>query len=327
MNAKEYDVYFYEAFEEEAQALKRLLPGKVKAGFTWKTIQEEGKTKLPSELISIRTQSQLKPEWAAHLKGILSRSTGYDHLLQFRNETQTTAALGYLPLYCHRAVAEQAMLLWMALLRKLPKQITQFDQFKRDGLSGWECEHKTLVVVGVGHIGYQIVRIGKGLGMHVIGVDLVQKHHDVDYWPIEQAVERADVLVCAMNLTPRNVAYFNYHLLSRAPRGVVFVNIARGEMSPISDLLRLMKEGHLGGLALDVFENEIELAHALRCSGDRQNPRVLSVLKLKQMPNVIFTPHNAFNSLESVERKAEQSIRQIQSFLDTANFVWNIPDE
>jgi len=322
-----YDVFFYEAFKEEEDALRRLLPRKIKAGFIWKTIQEEGLTAPPAALISIRTQSQLKPEWTAQLKGILSRSTGYEHLLCYRNETRTNAALGYLPLYCHRAVAEQAMLVWMALMRKFQRQTAQFAQFNRDGLSGWECEHKTLVVVGVGNVGYQIVKIGRGLGMHVWGVDLVHKHPDVDYLPIEEAIERADVIVCAMNLTPRNVGYFDYQLLSRARRGLFFVNIARGEMSPISDMLRLMNEQRLGGLALDVFENETELAHALRSSQDSQHPAVLAVLKLKQMSNVILTPHNAFNSLESVERKAEQSIRQVQSFLDTGNFLWIIPDE
>ena len=66
-----------------------------------------------------------------------------------------------------RAVAEQAILLVMALLRKLPQQTQQFPRFHRDGLTGHECAGKKLLVVGVGNIGSEVVRIGQALGMAV----------------------------------------------------------------------------------------------------------------------------------------------------------------
>jgi phosphoglycerate dehydrogenase-like enzyme len=67
------------------------------------------------------------------------------------------------------------MLLMMALLRKLPRQIEQFSHFERNGLTGAECLNKNLLVVGVGRIGSEIVRIGQGLGMNVTGVDIVRR--------------------------------------------------------------------------------------------------------------------------------------------------------
>jgi D-lactate dehydrogenase len=321
------DVYFYEAFEEEAEAIRAHLPDHMDAGFTWKTIQEAGHDTPPARLVSVRTQSRIPLAWARGLGGLLSRSTGYDHVRRWITSAARSVPCGYLPLYCHRAVAEQALLLWMALLRKLPRQVEQFRAFARDGLTGAEFGGRVLAVVGVGNIGSEVVRIGEALGMEAIGVDLVKRHDFVRYVSIDEALARADVLVCAMNLTPENTGYFHYGRLRRAKRGVVFVNIARGEMSPAADLLRLLEEGRLGGAALDVFEKEDALAVALRGGGGDTAPAdAMPVLALSRRTDVILTPHNAFNTKESVGRKAEQSIRQVLHFLERGYFLWPVPD-
>src|SRR5690242_625588 len=104
------DVYFYEAFAEEADELRHYLPASVSAEYTDLTPQEVGHREPPARLISIRTQSQVPTAWANSLSGILSRSTGFDHLLAYAAVAGPNVALGNLPLYCHRAVAEQAML-------------------------------------------------------------------------------------------------------------------------------------------------------------------------------------------------------------------------
>ena len=320
-----YDVYFYEAFAEEKNLLKKYLPQNIRAGYTWKTVQETGDSNPPAGLISIRTQSVVPPDWSAQLSGILSRSTGYNHLLDYQRLIRHHLPLGYLPRYCPRSVAEQALLMWMTLLRKLPQQLRQFSDFHRDGLTGEECAAKTLLVVGVGHIGYEVVQIGLGLDMQVFGVDIVQRHSDVFYVSIEEGLAEADIIVCAMNLTLKNRGYFNYNLLGRAKRKAVFVNISRGELSPAQDLLKLMQKGKLGGIALDAFNEESELALALRKGEHSTNPAVAAVLKLSIYDNVILTPHNAFNTVQAVRRKAEQSARQVQSFLNQEKFIWPVP--
>lgn len=302
------DIWFYEAFEEEAETLRRHLPPHIHAGFTWKTIQEAGESAPLARLISIRTQSVVPQTWFGQLDALLARTTGYDHLVGL------PIPCGHLPLYCNRAVAEQAMLLWMALLRKLPQQIQQFPRFHRDGLTGSECAGKNLLVVGVGHIGSEIVKIGLGLGMNVRRVDIIPDRSDIS---IEQGLPWADIIVCSMNLTTENRGYFSYQRLKQARTGVLFVNVARGELSPTADLVRLLDEEHLGGVALDVYENESALATALR-SGQGTFP-------LLGRPNVILTPHNAFNTHEAVERKSVQSVQQIEHFLKHGVFLWSSP--
>ena len=321
------EVFFFEAFEEEAAALQKNLQDGVTAGFTPRTIQEYGHRLPPAPIISIRTQSEIPLDWSEKITAILTRSTGYDHVADYVAKTNNNIAAGFLPLYCNRAVAEQAMMLWMALLRKLGQQQRQFANFGRDGLTGSNCENKNLLVVGVGNIGYEIVRIGKGLSMKVSGVDIVERHKDVCYVSIDQGIAEADIVVCAMNLTAENRNYFVYHMLKKAKPGVIFVNVARGEMSPAQDLLKLIEEKHLGGLAMDTFNHESILAVSLRSGEKSDDPEVKAILKLAGKNNVILTPHNAFNTAESVQRKAGDSIEQIENFMKTGKFVWNVPRE
>ncbi len=315
-------VYFYEAFEEEAEELRRLLPPSISAGYTDRTIQEAGHATPPARLISIRTQSQIPLAWVSALDAILSRSTGYDHLSTYAASSRV--ALGYLPLYCHRAVAEQAMLLWMALLRRLPRQIRQFHDFHRDGLTGAECEGRTLVVVGVGAIGREVYRIGEALGMRVLGVDRDPRYVDVDYVALETALDQSDVLVCAMDLNETNRGYFDMAKWRRAKPGAIFVNVSRGELSPSTELLRALSDGLLGGVGLDVFDQEAALAVALRSNSQPADPEALAALELAVRDDCICTPHNAFNTVEAVERKSDHSVQQIVAYLQTGRFLWPV---
>lgn len=325
MSQFRYDVFFYEAFEEEAAALKRYLPGDFNAGFSAGAIQECAHAEPPAPVVSIRTQSLIPDAWSGSLQAIISRSTGFDHLVDYRLRTGTTAQLGYLPLYCARGVAEQAMLLWMALLRKLPQQIRQFDTFNRDNITGRETFAKTLLVVGAGHIGGEIIRIAQGLDMQVWAVDPVQKHTFARYGDLDESLPLADIIVCAMNLTDTNRGYFRYECLKACKPGAILVNIARGELSPADDLLRLLEERRLGGVALDVYDEEKDLAVALRGGNAPHTKEARAILKLKARPDVICTPHNAFNTVEAVDRKSEQTVRQLQSLSESGRLMWSIP--
>jgi D-lactate dehydrogenase len=212
----------------------------------------------------------------------------------------------------------------MALMRRLPVQQTQFPAFERDGLTGVECKGRRLLVVGVGRIGWEIVQIAQAMGMEVRGVDLVTRHPQVTYVNRMDGVRWADAVVCAMNLTDQNRGYFTADLLREARRGVLFVNIARGEQSPLGEILTLLEEGHLGGLGLDVFEDEPALAGSLRDPSVQHAPGADLVKRILTHPNVLCTPHNAFNTVEAVDRKAAFTVTQIKHFLRYGDFLWKI---
>lgn len=321
-----YQVYFYEAFEEEARLLKKYLPAHIKAGFSWKTIQEAGDSQLPAPIVSTRTQSIIPAAWAEETEAILSRSTGFDHLLEYKRENNALINLGYLPLYCNRAVAEHALMLWIALLRKLPKQQMQFPRFKRDGITGSELAGKNLVIWGVGQIGYQIAQIGKSLNMHVYGVDIDPKHKDIEYLTVKMAQSKVDIMVCAMNLTADNFNYFNASFFKQLKKTPIFINISRGEITSAQTVLKALKSNQICAAGMDVYNNEKEIGVRLRSNQLKDHSEIEALAQLMEMENVILTPHNAFNTNESVERKAQQSVKQIEYYLNHKQFMWAVPE-
>ena len=221
-------------------------------------------------------------------------------------------------------MAEQALLLWMALLRRLPVQMRHFHDFNRDGLTGREAYGKHLLVVGVGRIGSEIVRLGQGLGMVVRGVDPVRRLDELEYVSYEDGAGWADIVAVAMNLNAGNYGYFNAQRLGMLRPGTLLVNVARGEFTPLAELAAALQSGLLGGIGLDVYEDESRLGPQLR--GEKAGAVDTALVELQKSDRVILTPHNAFNTAEAVERKAEQSIQQIEAFLSQGRFLWPVGD-
>lgn len=328
VKAKKPDIVFFEAFEEEKELLKKLCPKHIIAEFTTKTIQESSFKKAACSLISIRTQSKIPISWGKNLGGILTRSTGFEHLLEYQAQAKTALALGYLPSYCARAVAEQAFLMLLSLFRKLKAQTKNFDSFCRDGLTGVEAQGKNILIVGVGNIGSEIVDIAKGFRMKVAGVDIVKKLSTIEHVDLKTGLAWADAVICACSLTNETKGLLGYEALRRVKTGTFFVNVARGEISPLKDLKRLLDENILGGLGLDVYENESAIAHWFRLSKkEPADAAIKIVLELSKRDNVVFTPHNAFNTKEALERKAEQTIESVVSFLTQGIFSFPVPEK
>jgi D-lactate dehydrogenase len=319
-----YEIAFYEAFEEEADKLRHYLPDPSVAFFTEKTIQDESHEKSVAPVISVRTQSVIPLTWASHIDAIISRSTGYDHLLRYKNDTGVNVQAGNLPHYCSRAVAEQCMLLWMTLLRKLRQQMSALDKFDRNYLTGKETKGRNLSVFGVGQIGCEVVNIGLSLGMNVVGVDVDAKHDHINYVSSDEALAQADIIVCAMNLTNENHSYFNDNAWEKVCPGAVFINVSRGELSPMVGLYKALESSLLSGIALDVYNEESNIAGFLRKTSFNPTKELEAFKILKDHPDVIMTPHNAFNTEEAVEQKAEQSVIQFLSLKETGNLRWLI---
>jgi len=321
------DIMWYEVFAEEREAIRRHVPPHIRSEFTDQTIQAAGHTNPPATLISVRTQSVIPPSWAARLHGVLTRSAGFDHLLRFAREAARPIPAGYLPDYCARAVAEQALLMLLALWRRLGRQTRQFRTFHRDQLTGVECAGKTVLVVGVGHIGREVATIARGIGMRVLGVDLVRRVSELDYVGLDDGIRAADAIVCALPLTPHTRGLLDESRLRQARRGALLVNVSRGEVSPARDLLRLLQDGVLGGIGLDVFEDEAALASYLRGESSMMPASSRPMLSLMDDERVLCTPHNAFNTCEALERKATQSADAATQFLATGTFPNPVPLE
>lgn len=319
------DVMFYEVFDEERKVLPKFLPPQLRVRFSPHTIQETKSPNPPAKVISIRTQSRIPSPWAGKIAGILTRSQGYDHLTAFCRQAQSSVPCGYIGNYCARAVAEHAILTAMALLRKLKKQMGCFERFERDGLTGLECQRRRALVVGVGNIGSEIVEIARALRMDVKGSDIEKRRKDLEYVTLKEGVRWAEVVFCACSLTDQTQGMLDYGLFRHAKPGLIFVNVGRGEISPAEDLKALLSKGVLGGLSLDVYDEESALADHLRGLRRKTTTKIRSLLELSDRDNVLLTPHNAFNTAEALEDKCRLSAESIVGFLRRGEFPRPVP--
>lgn len=318
------DVIFYEAFQEEQEKLKSILPRAMKARFTVETIQER-KDKLPEgRILCVRTQSIIPESWYGKFEAVLTRSQGYDHLLRMFKDSRLPPKLGYLGPYCSRAVAEHAVMNMFLLTKKFKSQLNHFIKFDRDGLTGVELPGRKVLVVGVGEIGSQIVKLTKALDMDVKGVDIVPKKPDLEYVALNTGIMWAEIIFCALPLTAHTNGLLNYAQLSQSKEKPYFINISRGEISPIDDLIQLLDENSLRGISLDVYQNESMVAEQLRSTAVLNEP-TQSLLNFSFRENVICTPHNAFNTEESVIRKARVTVLSLEDYLNRGEFPYPVP--
>ena len=161
--------------------------------------------------------------------------------------------------------------------------------------------------------------------MAVKGVDIVRTFKGLEYVSLKEGMAWADVVFCAASLTEKTKGMLDYNVFKKAKQGLIFVNVARGEISPAEDLSRLILEDFLGGVSLDVYDDEESLAHYLRGSQKKVNSRIRLMMELKDRDNVLLTPHNAFNTQEALEEKARLSAEAVVCFLKKGKFPLSVP--
>ncbi|MBD3274041.1 MAG: hydroxyacid dehydrogenase [Candidatus Marinimicrobia bacterium] len=332
-----YHVAFYEIFEEEEKHLREYLPEGYEYFFTKKSIQDTDTAEISAPIISTRTQSKFPVHWKNEIEAILTRSTGYDHVTRYFKAIDKNFPAGHLPKYAARAVAEHAFMLLLMLARKIDAQRTSMQTFSRDGLNGFELLGKTLCVAGVGNIGSQIVIIGYGLEMNLLGIDInpsaeISKKFNLEYTDLQEGIESADIIMCALPLTRETDRMLNYKVLGNSRKHPILINIARGEITPPQDLARLLDDGILSGIGLDVYDEESTLGSFLRgeiSMDDVTHPAVRdsveASLDLLDHRDVICTPHNAFNTDESTDRKSQQTAENIRHYFETGEFLTPVP--
>jgi D-2-hydroxyacid dehydrogenase (NADP+) len=183
------------------------------------------------------------------------------------------------------AIAEWAIATIMALYKELPRAFRQSatGDFDRQAFNGRQVAGKTLGVVGLGGIGQEIARLGRALGMRVIGTRRSQEpveHVERLYPPSElhAVLAQCDVVAVASQLTPDT-----HHLIDAAAfavlkPGALVVNVARGELIDEAALADALRSGQVGGFAADVYEGEFE----------HGPPAALLAFE-----NVILTPHTS----------------------------------
>lgn len=176
-------------------------------------------------------------------------------------------------------------------------------QWPRNALSsGREIHGKTLGLVGYGSIGQLTARLAQGLGMRVQAHDaLMAPDHPafastgVTAVSLDTLLASSDVISLHVPLLPSTRHLIDAARLAQVRPGAILINSARGGVVDEAAVAAALRSGHLGGAALDVFEQEPLPASSL----------------FADCPNLVLTPHIAGVSLESNERVSELIARKV----------------
>lgn len=283
-----------------------------------------------AEIISIFVTSKADKNVCEQLKKvkfISCRSTGYDNvdLISAHNRG---VLVSNVPSYGENTVAEYAFTLLLALARKIPQTIDQIQSGEIDNheLGGFDLSGKTLGVIGTGRIGTHAISIGRGFGMKVIGFDPfprleLEGQLGFAYVDFRELVKTCDVITIHAPLTKTTHHLLDASAFRAMKPNCVVVNTSRGEIIDTSALTDALRDKQIAGVALDVIEGEelLDTERELQIIRSHRSKQKLmlaaEIAAIEKLPNVIITPHNAFNTAEAVARIWNTSNDNIKAYL------------
>lgn len=287
-----------------------------------------------ANIISVFTSSRLTKtvlEKFKNLKMIALRSVGFSHVdLDYCKEQNIKVA--NTPHYGDHTVAEFAFGLLLNVVRKIKTANNDFENGNIQNMryTGMELYDKTVGVVGVGSIGKQFIRIAKGFHMKVLGYDLYPDESlGIDYVSLDELCKRSDVISLHAPLTKDNYHLLDKEKFKKMKDGVVIVNTARGELIDTLALYEALASKKVKGAGLDVIESEEITVHeddylsVINTINKEALRDYMLTQKLMKIPNVIITPHIAYDTKDAIERILNMTIKNIEGFLNNteANFV------
>lgn len=331
-------IYFYDSTE--------LDKGQISAGLSetdhhWEFVEDSitpENINPEIEVISVFVTSQVTSEIIEKLpklRLIACRSTGFNNV-DLRSANSHGVTIVNVPTYGEQTVAEYAFAMLLSLTRKLPEAVQSFNtDIDADQLTGIDLYGKTFGAVGAGHIGQHAIKIARGFDMKVIAYDPFPKEelaHELDftYVELDDLLRNSDIVTLHAPYLPENHHLINEERLSLMKNSAIIVNTARGELVDTRALANALSNGKIAGAALDVVEGEklmhldeeVALLRSAQLADDTLEYSI-ELLALHKMPNVLLTPHNAFNTLEAIKRINETTCQNIVSFWygDLANQV------
>ncbi|HMP83498.1 MAG TPA: 2-hydroxyacid dehydrogenase [Verrucomicrobiota bacterium] len=260
----------------------------------------------------------------AGVRMIALRCAGFNNV-----DLETAKKLGLsvtrVPAYSPHAVAEHAVALLLSLNRKIHRANNRVRElnFSLTGLVGQEIYGKTVGVVGTGKIGKITAQIFRGFDAKVLVYDPFPdlqwaKRYDVHYVKPAAMLKRCDIISLNLPLTPQTKHLLNEKTLARMKRGVIIINTSRGKLIDTKALINALKSGLVGGVALDVYEEE-EGIFFEDLSGRVLHDDVLS--RLLTFPNVLITAHQAFLTNEGLGEIARVTVENILRFQSRKPFL------
>jgi D-lactate dehydrogenase len=230
------------------------------------------------------------------------------------------------PAYSPHAVAEHAVALLLTLNRKIHRSFNRVRElnFSLNGLVGFDVVSRTIGVIGTGKIGRIAAQIFRGFGSRVLAYDVHPDHEwansaGIEYVDFDSILSQSDILSLHIPLMNETFHLINKTTIKKLKKGAYIINTSRGRLIDTTALITELKSGHIGGVALDVYEEE-EGVFFEDLSGKVLMDDELSLLL--NFPNVLITSHQAFLTHEALQEIARVTVTNLirgdrgETFLD-----------
>lgn len=244
------------------------------------------------------------------------RSAGYNHV-DLAAARELGVCVARVPAYSPYAVAEHAVGLMLALNRNLHRAYNRVREgnFALDGLLGFDVHGKTAGIVGTGKIGAVVARILHGFGCRLLAYDVARNAEcealGVSYVDLPTLYGESDVVTLHCPLTPETRHLIDAAALAQMRPGVMLINTSRGALVETRDAIEGLKDGTIGALGLDVYEEEADLFFE-DLSGRVIRDDVFT--RLLTFPNVLITGHQAFFTREALGNIAETTLGNLSEY-------------
>ncbi|CAH0493811.1 unnamed protein product [Peronospora farinosa] len=264
----------------------------------------------------IADETVLRVLAAGGTKVMLLRCAGYD-MIDLTTAKELGMVLLRVPAYSPHAVAEYATALIMTLNRKIHRSYnrTREQNFRLEGLLGFDLNGKTIGVVGTGKIGALFVRIAAGFGCKVLAYDVKQSpealSYGVEYVSLDDIWTRSDIISLHCPLLSSTKHVINSNSILKMKHGVMIINTSRGGLIDTKALVNGLKSGKIGSVGLDVFEGEGEYFYSDH-SGTIIADETLA--RLFTFPNVVITGHQAFFTKEALYNIGRTTMENIKAY-------------
>jgi D-lactate dehydrogenase len=232
------------------------------------------------------------------------------------------------PAYSPHAVAEHTIALLLGLNRRLHRACSRVREgtFSLQGLMGFDLHGKTTGVIGTGRIGILVARMLKAFGCEVLAFDVSPnaeaENAGAVYVELEELFARSDVILLHCPLTPDTQHLIDSESIGHMKPGVVLINTSRGGIVDTDEVIAGLKSGQIGGLAIDVYEEEADLFFE-DLSNEVIHDDVFA--RLLTFPNVLVTGHQAFFTREALEQIAATTLSNIADVESGANCENTVP--
>lgn len=200
------------------------------------------------------------------------------------------------------SAAEQTMALLLAQARNIPQahSALKAGKWERSKWEGVELYGKTLGVVGLGKIGALVAQRASAFGMRLIAFDPFisderARHMGVELVDLDTLLAQSDFITIHLPKTKETTNLLDAAALAKTKAGARIINVARGGIVNEADLADAIRNGHVQGAALDVFEKE----------PTTESP-------LFELPSVVVVPHLGASTFEAQDKAGITIAEQVQ---------------